>query len=297
MRAYVISNPNASRAAAGTLARAVTALVKGGLTVEVAPTDDDHRGGELARAALKNGAEMIVAHGGDGTMMEIASVLSGTDVPLGILPGGTGNRLAENLGIRWSVEGATRVMLAGRTRRIDLGRITTSEGTRLFAVAAGCGFDAEVMHRTGKNSKRAFGVGAYLATAIGLAMNLPRSVVRIETEDAVHEGPAVSVLIANCAEMLPTGRPVARQVRPDDGVLDVIVLEAETFFDATRVAWRLATGRTEPGGGISMLRARHVRITSEPVLRVQADGEPSGRTPMTAEVLPGALTVLAPASA
>ncbi|MFI5280136.1 MAG: diacylglycerol/lipid kinase family protein [Gemmatimonadales bacterium] len=296
-RAYVISNPKASRAAAGSLTRAVAALRRGGLVVEVAQHGDSRRGSELAKAALADGAEMIVAHGGDGTMMEIAQVIAGTGVPLGILPGGTGNRLAENLGIRWSIAGATGVILKGRSRRIDLGRLETAERTAYFAVAAGCGFDAEVMHLTAASSKRAFGVGAYLATAIGLAMNMPRAKVRIVTDEEVHEGEAVSVLLANCGEILPTGRSLAPQVRPDDGILDVLVLDADGFPGATRIAWRLATGRAASGPGMTLLRARHVTVTTEPALPVQADGELSGTTPLVAEVLPGALTVLAPAEA
>jgi diacylglycerol kinase family enzyme len=153
------------------------------------------------------------------------------------------------------------------------------------------------MQRTGAGSKRAFGVGAYLWAAIHLAMDMPRAKVRIVTDEAVHEGEAVSVLLANCGEILPTGRPLAPQVRPDDGILDVIVLDAEGFSGATRLAWRLATGRAESGPGMTMLRARRVSITTEPALPSQADGELSGVTPLVAEVLPGALTVLAPAEA
>ena len=295
-RAYVISNPKASRAATGSLSRAVAALRRGGLAVEVAE-DGAHRGADLARSALKDGADLIVAHGGDGTMMEIAPVIAGTGVPLGILPGGTGNRLAENLGIRWSVAGATGVILGGRERRVDLGRLETSDRTAYFAVAAGCGFDAEVMHRTGPTSKRAFGVGAYLATAAALALDMPRASVRIVTDATVHEGRAVSVLLANCGGILPGGRSLAPQVLPDDGVLDVVVLDAEGVAGAARIAWQLATGRAASGPGMTLLRTRHVSVTTDPVLPVQADGELSGSTPMAAELLPGALTVLAPAEA
>ncbi len=128
-------------------------------------------------------------------------------------------------------------------------------------------------------------------------MDMPRANVRIVTDETVHEGEAVSVLVANCGEILPTGRALAPQVRPDDGVLDVLVLDADGFPGATRIAWRLATGRAESGPGMTMLRARHVSITTEPALPAQADGELSGTTPLVAEVLPGALMVLAPAEA
>jgi diacylglycerol kinase (ATP) len=293
-RAVVISNPNASRSAAASLQQALEVLRRGGLSVEVAVTQESGHGADAARAALADGAGMVVAHGGDGTILEITAVLSGTGVPLGILPAGTGNRLAENLGIGWSVQAATATILAGRTRALDLGRMETPQQVRYFAVAAGCGFDAEVMDRTSPASKRTYGQLAYIVTGIRLAMTLPGATVRIETDDGVHEGPATTVLLANCSEILPKGRPCAPHVRPDDGVLDVIVLHARSFVDAWRLAGRLASGRVRAGPGITMLRARRVSITAVPDLAAQADGEPCGRTPLTAEVLPGALTVLAP---
>ena len=291
-RAVVISNPFASRAAEGTLARAVAALRQGGLTVDVAPTLQAGHGAELARAALDDGARMIVAHGGDGTIMDIARTLVGTGVPLGILPAGTGNRLADNLGIRWS--SAVAIILAGHARGVDVGRLETSTRSHLFAVAAGCGFDADAMHHTSPRNKRIFGSLAYTLTAFGLAMNIKRAKVRVETDATVWEGHAVSVLLANSGEIVPTGHPFAHHIKLDDGVIDVIILDARSFPGAARVAVRLGTGRSADVRGITFLRARRVTVTAEPALRVQADGEACGLSPFTAEVLPGALTVLAP---
>jgi len=294
-RAVVITNPNASRHAASGLTRAVARLKAGGLAVEVAKTSEPGHGGDLARAAVADGADLLIAHGGDGTIMEIAPVLAGTGRPLGILPAGTGNRLADNLGIAWTPERAADVILAARPRVIDLGRLETATQTRHFAVAGGCGFDAEVMHRTSTRTKRTWGVGAYLATAIGLAADLPRGTVRVEIDGVVHERPAVTVLLANCGEILPTGRRFAPGIAPDDGALDVIILDAASFAGAARIAWRLATGRSNDHAGITMLRGARVRITTEPAMAAQADGEPCGQTPLSAELLAGALAVLAPA--
>jgi diacylglycerol kinase (ATP) len=294
MKALIVSNPKASRSAAGTLRRAVAALRAGGLTVEVAPTQQAGQGAGLARAALDGGADLIVVHGGDGTIMEVSSVIAGTGVPLGILPAGTGNRLAGNLGIGWSVAGATAVILARMTRTLDLGRARASGREHFFAVTAGCGYDAEVMRRTSAAHKRILGTAAYWVRGLQLALRLPRATVRIATDSGRFEGPATTVLIANCGEIIPTGRPFAPQVRPDDGVLDIAVIDARRFTDAMRMTWLLARGRAHEAPGITLLRAREVEIQADPPMAAQADGDPFGATPLSAEILPGALTVLAP---
>jgi diacylglycerol kinase (ATP) len=293
-RATVITNPNASRAAGRGLAPALQALREGGLAVEVRRTAAPGHAAQLVREALADGADLIIANGGDGTIMEVAAVTHGTDLPLGILPAGTGNRLADNLGIRRSPEEAARIICAGHTRRVDLGRFTTADGVRYFAVAAGCGFDAEMMHRTTSESKRLLGVAAYVATGVSLSASLPRADVRVETEAEVFEGRAVSVLVANCGRIVPFGPPVAPHVLFDDGWFDVIVLDAASLPGATRVALRLLRGRVHDGPGIRVLRARRVAVSATPDLAAQADGEPAGRAPFVAELLPGALTVLAP---
>lgn len=293
-RAVIIANPNASRHKDARLQAALKRLRAGGLDVEVNATREPGHGGELARAALDDGADMLIAHGGDGTLMEIAPVIAGTGRPLGLLPAGTGNRLADNLGIPWSPHGAADTILAGRTRAIDVGRMKTAEVTRYFAVAAGCGFDAEVMERATAELKRRWGVGAYFGTAFRLAVNLPRAHLRIEADGQVYEREAVSVLLANAGEILPTRRKFAPHIILDDGMLDIIILEAAGIMGALHVAARLASGFSGGVRGITFLRAKQVRITSETPMAAQADGELCGHLPLDAELLAGALTVLAP---
>lgn len=292
-RAVVISNPHASRAKRG-LQHALARLRAGGFSVELVPTEEAGHGAELARAALEDGAELVIAHGGDGTLMDIAPALVGTGRPLGILPAGTGNRLADNLGIPWDPEGAADVILAARSRAVDIGRMTSDGGVRHFAVCCGCGFDAEIMHRTRPHHKRRFGIGAYVATGIKLAMDMPRGMVRVDVDGKVVEREAVIVLAANCGIIIPSGRTFHPQIQLDDGYQDVIIIDVATFAGAARMAWLLATGRAVGQPGVTLTRGRTVRISSEPVMPAEADGDPWGRTPLTSELLPGALHVLAP---
>ena len=293
-RAVIISNPNASRSDAGKLARAIARLRAGGLSVDVAATKVAGHGAELARAALDDGAELLIAHGGDGTIMEIAPVIVGTGLPIGLLPAGTGNRLADNLDIPWGPEAAADTILAMRQRVIDIGRINAPGVVRYFAVAGGCGFDAEVMFRTTTSAKRTWGSGAYFATAIRLAIAMPRAQVRVEVDGVAVEREAVMVLLANCGTILPIGHKFGAHIVKDDGRLDVIVLNARTFVGAARIAWALALGDSSRHPGIEFFSGRIVKISAEPGMAAQADGELCGRTPLVAELLAGGLTVLAP---
>lgn len=285
----------AARAHARHLATAWRRLERGGLAVEVRQTEAPGHATELARAAVADGVDLLVAHGGDGTVMDVAAAMVGTDCVLGLLPAGTGNILAGNLGIGRSPRAAAEIILKGRRRAIDIGRLETTTGARYFAVAAGAGFDAELMHRTATHHKRAFGVGAYVATALGLATGITRAKVRVETDDGVHEAPAACILVANCGALVPFMPPFADHIAPDDGVLDVLVLDAGSLPGAARIAWRLFLRRHGPALGITRLRARRVRLVADPDLPVQADGESCGRTPLVAEVVPKGLTVLVPA--
>ena len=212
-RAVLITNPHASRVERGALGVALEHLRNGGLYVEVRRTAERGHGEALARDALEGGADLVIAHGGDGTIMEVAAAMVGRRTPLGLLPAGTGNRLADNLGIAWETGDAVQTILDGKTRALDLGRLTTSEGARYFAVTAGCGFDADLMHRTGSAAKRDLGVGAYVAAAMRMGTAITRAHIRVETDRDTYEGTAAMVLVANCPGIIPLGSPIAPGIR------------------------------------------------------------------------------------
>ena len=293
-RAVLITNPAAARADERHLLAARARLVAGGWAVEIARTERPGDGERLARAAIADGVDVLIAHGGDGTAMDVAAAVVGTGRLLGLLPAGTGNLLAGNLRIRRSWRAATDVILAASPRAIDVGRLTTAAGSRCFAVACGTGFDAELMRSTTPHHKRIFGMFAYIATAVGLATDIRRARVRIEADGVTHETQAAIVLVANCGELIPGLLPIHGAVRPDDGVLDIAIFDAATFSGALRLVWRLFQRQPHADPGIRFLRASRVAIATDPALPVQADGEAAGTTPLTVELLPGALQVLAP---
>jgi YegS/Rv2252/BmrU family lipid kinase len=292
--AVLITNPHASRVEHGALDRAVRYLREGGLRAHIRRTAHRGHGADLAREAVADGARLVIAHGGDGTIMEVAAGLVGSGVPLGLLPAGTGNRLADNLGIGWSGRDATAIILAGKRRALDLGRLTTSDGARYFAVTAGCGFDAELMHRTDSALKRELGVGAYVAAALGMGRAIPRAQVRVETENGTVESAAAMILVANCGGIIPLGSPMAPQIRPDDGFFDILLVDVANLAHAARVGLSLVMGDADRDTAVTIVRGIRVAVTAEPAMPAQADGEPHGTTPFAAEMVPGGLTVLAP---
>jgi YegS/Rv2252/BmrU family lipid kinase len=292
--ALIITNPAAARAAGRGLATARRCLEGGGFRVSVATSVATGEGERLARAAAADGVDVVIAHGGDGTVMDVAAGLIGSGRPLGVLPGGTGNVLAGSLAVGRSCTAAAATILRGVTRMIDLGRLTTATGSRYFAVNCAAGFAARLMAETAQHHKRRFGMAAYAVRAMVMAADLVRSATRVEVDGAVNEGWAVTVIVANCGDIIPGLLPLSSDIRPDDGVLDVAVLDAKSYAAAMRVVWRLLLRRPDADRGITFYRGRRVRIACEPPLMVQADGETLGTTPMSVELVPGALTVFAP---
>ncbi len=294
-RALIITNPSAGRGGARALEVARHRLKSRGVEVLVEKSAALGDGERLARAAVADGVDVVIAHGGDGTVSDVVAGLAGTGRPLGLLPAGTGNVLAGNLGVRRSPAAAVDTILAGATRVIDLGRLTTPARTWHFAVNCAAGFAADLMAATQAQHKRRFGVAAYVARGILMASQMVRVASRVEVDGVAHEGPASTVIVANCSEIVPGLLRLGADITPDDGLLDVAVLDVASYPVAARLLWRMLQGRADADTAIRFHRGREVRITAEPPLPVQADGDRIGTTPMTATSLPGALTVLVPA--
>jgi len=295
MEALVVTNPSAARAGDKGLSAARRRLEAHGFRVRVETSGASGEGERIARRAAERGTQIVIAHGGDGTAMDVAAGLVGTPVPLGLLPGGTGNVLAGNLGIGRSLTAAADTIAAGVTRIIDVGRLTTAAGTRYFAVNCAAGFAADLMAETEQHHKRRFGVAAYVARAMVMMTKLVRVATRVEVDGVAHEGHAATVIVANCGHIVPGVLPLAAGIAPDDGVLDVAVIDARSYASALRLVWRMLERRPDADGGITFYRGATVRLSCDPPLPVEADGEALGSTPMLVETVPRALTVLAPA--
>jgi diacylglycerol kinase (ATP) len=292
-RVLLITNPAAARTEPEVVRTVSTVLGREGWEVDVVGTTHSGHAAELAAHGVREGVDVIAVYGGDGTTMQAVKGMRGSEIPLGLIPGGTGNLLAGNLRIPRDPAKAARTIARARARAIDLGCMQREDGPHYFAVAAGAGFDAELMAGTTREAKRRWKMAAYVARAWETAGTIKSVDSRITVDDRVIEGKAASVLVANCAEFVPPFVKFRRGMALDDGLLDVVILTAEGMFESLGVVMEWLTedfGSTR----VQYARGRVVTVEMEPAQAAQLDGDPAGTTPFTAELFPGALRVLTP---
>jgi YegS/Rv2252/BmrU family lipid kinase len=297
-RALVIGRRRNGRKIGEVVRQTRRLLEAAGWTVDSALVDSKRALRRDAARAVKAGADVVVAVGGDGTVLQIVQALAQTQVALGIVPMGTGNLLAGNLGIPHRLDRAVDVLMSGGRRRIDLGRLTVGGKRELFAVACGVGFDAEVMNATGKGEKLRRGKLAYVASAIKQSRRV-RNVSHEITLDGVRSTMvATQVFIANFGRMGLAIEP-RLEIQPDDGLLDVIVVRASGPLAGLLAGWealRQGDLGESSAGHVFRARARKIRIETEPSRLVETDGSVVGATPIKASIRPAALTVIIPAT-
>jgi diacylglycerol kinase (ATP) len=296
-RVLVITNPAAARTQPSAVSAVMRELRAAGWDAEVLATGGPGDARRLAEYGVAEGVDVVAVFGGDGTTMQAAAALVGTEVSLGVIPGGTGNLLAGNLRIPASPARAARALVGGRPRPFDLGRMERPQGPQYFAVACGAGYDARVMAGTLSENKRRWGMAAYVATTLRLIGEI-RSTTHLITIDGVeYDANAAMVLVANCGEVIPPYIKLRPGIRPDDGLLDVVVMRANSFSQSVRAVWHLL--RESPAGDgedtfVGYASGREIRVETDPVAPVQLDGEPGGETPFTASVVPAAIRIMVP---
>ncbi len=306
----IVVNPQASKARDASTLSALTERASEVLTrrdgseprlVETATSRDVV---PLVQAALDAGVAAVIGVGGDGTMREIAAALGSSDVPLGIVPAGTANQVAAELGLPRSPAAALDALEHAQPRPIDLGevRVELEDGSSqvsAFIIGCGAGFDAELMARTSAGLKRRLGTAAYLVQGARLALRAGTTGCRLTVDDTVMEMRVSLALIGNMGQLVPGRVGLRRPLDPTDGLLELIAVDAGH-------PWRGARGlldqlrRTELGGdpASGSIRLQGHRIAIEPMgsLPLEIDGDYVGRGALEARIRPGAVKVLAPAA-
>ena len=233
----------------------------------------------FAREAAAGGADIVAVYGGDGSVMEVAQGLFGSPVPLAILPGGSANLMAVELGIPKDLEKAAEIVgdPESPTRQVDVGLA----GENYFLLRVGMGFAARKVAYADRSLKNRFGVLAYSVASVKALKDTKRDHYRMTLDGDQVEVDGVTCLIDNAGNMGIQGFKPAKDIRVDDGLLDVLILD-------------LHTEKFEPI--IHHWQARQIKIEVDPPQPVQVDGEMVGDTPVSAEILPGALKVMVPKS-
>ena len=293
-RVLLIHNPVAARTRSRRLQQVIDTLRRGECDVQVASTGGVGDAVNLAREGAVNGVDIVAVYGGDGTMMQAVQGIINHEIPIGLIPGGTGNLLAANLGLPRNPVRAAEIVATGAPRPIDLGKFESADGVRYFAVASGAGFDAQLMAGTPSVSKRKWGMGAYVVRAFRILSSLRPTRFTLVVDDETHEVRAASVLVANCGTVFPPILHLGADIALDDGALDVVILDAASVWQVFLTLGVLLRRRVD-GVRVRRFRGRKVRVEADGPVPVQLDGEPNGRTPFAATILPGRLKVIVPA--
>jgi YegS/Rv2252/BmrU family lipid kinase len=248
------------------------------------------RAPERVAKALADGADLVFVWGGDGTVQRCLDAMAGSDATLAILPAGTANLLANNLGIPADLEAAVDVGLHGCCRRLDTGTVNGEH----FAVMAGCGFDARMIGDADRRLKDRFGRAAYVWTG---ARNLRAAAVAgtVHVDRNLWFSGDLSCLLVGNVGSLFAGMTVFEDARPDDGRLDVGVVTATGIAAWMRAFARLAVGAPDRSPFVRTTVGRRIDVRFDRPLPYELDGGARGkRKKLTIKVRPGSIRVAVP---
>ena len=294
-RVSVIINPISGSSGRPDVARrraeqAAALLTARGVEPEIVLTERQGHAHALAAAARERRVSLVVAWGGDGTVNEVASALAFGDVPIAIVPSGSGNGLARELGIPLDPEGAFDVAFRGRDFVMDAGRL---DG-RLFFNVAGVGLDAHVAHRFAARGLVKRGFSRYAAITLQQLFSYHPDEHTIATDDDTLRERALLIAIAN-ARQYGNGAIIAPGARLDDGRLDVVVVRQRSPLRALLQLPMIFSGKVEEIEGVTMRSTAAVEITSGKPVLYHVDGEPFvGGASIRAAAHPGALKIRVP---
>lgn len=246
------------------------------------------------REAVAAGAELVIAIGGDGTVSQVGEGVAGSSVPMAVIPTGTANVFVREMGIPLEVEAACALLSAFRTRAVD-GIVCDGH---LYLLHLGVGLSSLMIRDTDQTTKRRFGRSAYVWTAIRTLSGLQPHRFEIQVDGTSHRLHAKQVFIANSGIWGIQAVRIGDHVAPDDGIIDLCILNGRTLFDFALIAWDFFTQQHHRNRGIRYLSAREsIALDCRPRLPVQGDGEIIGYTPIRLGIRPGVVHVAVPIQA
>ena len=292
----LVVNPAARGGSVGDLPeRVAERLRSAGIRTTVVSGGSAAESTALLRTALEAGADAVLVAGGDGTVSLAIQELAGTGIPLGIVPTGTGNDLAAAVGLReLDAAGAADAVIAGRTRTIDVARVTARDGSqRLFGTVLASGFDSRVNDRANR-MRWPRGHARYNLALLIEFVTLRGLLYTVEITgpggDVEHlDGAYVMATVGN-SRSYGGGIPICPDADPADGLLDVLLVRPAGRLRLLRLLPRVYRGTHTAVDEVITRRACSVRLAS-PRVTAYADGDPVGALPLRIDVVPRALTV------
>ncbi len=295
--ACLIFNPVAGQGNAEQDLATIKSILEPEFDLDIQFTTEEVDGGELARKAVENQVEAVIASGGDGTISAVAGALLETNIPLGAIARGTANAFANALDIPDTIEAACQVIVNGATRKVDAGLCNGKP----MVLLAGIGFEAETVENADRQTKNRLGMLAYVLSGIKQLKDFEKFDTVLETDDKIIKVKANAITIANAAPPTSILAQGTAEVIYDDGLLDVTIITPENRASAIAISYHLLqTASNEEAAerdDIGYLRTKWVKVTTEPPQKVVVDGELIGETPIEVKCIPGGLTVFAPTEA
>ncbi len=286
----IISNPVARKASDRKVAMASYYLQSKGYKVDVLFTQRKGDAERIARDAAEKPPAIIVAAGGDGTFNEVINGLAGTDIPVGILPLGTTNVMAREIGVPEDVRGAMEIVVRKPPRLVSLGKVILRQEkphARYFGLMAGIGYDGETVCRIRESLKKISGKGAYVLSGLSTLAGLHASELTFTTRGNAYTG--YSAIIGNAARYGGDFR-----VTPDatltDPVLYACIFQGRSRLDIIRYVTGVLVGKHLKMKDVAYVPAEKIEISG--TAHVQIDGDYLGMTPATIEVVPDALRLI-----
>lgn len=259
---------------------------------QVFPTSEEADTVAVVRQAIETGVDLVVVSGGDGTISQAVTALKGTGIPLGVLPAGTGNVMARDLGIPTNAEKALE-LLAGehRLQSLDLMQV----GDRCYALNVSIGFSATTMDSVEREQKKRLGFFAYILNGMVNLAGLRLHRIHLTVDDMVYQTRASEIMVGNTSLIGFKRMPRHLEILPDDGAVDVIIARALTLWDWVLVVGNFVLGIKSANPRFKTLTAqKRIQVNSLSSLTVQGDGDVIGHTPVEVQVLPGAVQVVVP---
>jgi diacylglycerol kinase (ATP) len=259
---------------------------------------------DLAMHATTNGAELVVAVGGDGTVNEVVNGLMrarepGRTLPeLAVLPKGTGRDFVRTFGIPGNLAAALAIAGGGTSREIDAGRVEYrawdgTDGLGYFANVASAGMSGAVAQRANASSKVLGGKVSFFTATLAVFARWKPGTMDVDVDGERRSGLMYDVIVANCV-YLAGGMRMTPEARPDDGLFDVLVIGNITRTDLALTLPKVYRGTHLPHPRAELLRGRSVTVTSQSPLPIELDGEQPGTTPVRFEIVPRALRLRVP---
>lgn len=297
MRARIIANMHSGISHLHNYQRELEQIVRQlrrqGWNVELWKTNGQGSGRKLAAQAVADGADIVVSVGGDGTLNEVIQGLAGTSVALGVLPTGTINVWAREVGIPLNLVEAAKVLVDGKRQRIDLGMANE----RYFLLMAGIGVDAKITSVVEQHALKRWGVLGYLLTGTFVGLGPLDFRLRLSMDGRRFRTRAHQVIVGN-TRLYGGLMSFTDQARCDDGLLDICIIRKQGFFGRLQVLVNALRKHHPLGPKVSYERFQTLAIDSlSSPTPFQVDGEPIGTLPVVFRVVPRALTVIVPQDA